>query len=347
MSDYLSFLKLKELDINDPFFDSLKADYPKFEKWFSEKGDRTALVQINDGKLNGLLVYKMESGSIDGANPPIRANKIFKIATFKINAHGTKLGERFVKKSLDLAIINNADICYLTAFPKQDTLLMLFQKYGFYDVALNDRNEHIFVKNLRGYLANDVYLDYPRINASSNTNKYLLGIYPQFHSKMFPDSILHNESVNILDDVSYTNSITKIYICKMSQVGIVKPSDIFLIYRTGDGIRPARYSAVVTSVCTVEACKKKNEFPNFTTFYDYCRKHSIFSKNYLEKYYMDNNQFFVIKMVYNAAFSRRIINGDLIDKFGIKGYWGFMKLTDSQFINIIKAGGVFENLIVH
>lgn len=351
MSDNLKLVKFKDLNIDDPFFDSLKADYKEFPQWFQSKGERDAFVQFkDDGTLNGLLAYKLESNYIEGINPPMYATTIFKIATFKINPHGTKLGERFIKKSLDLAFANNADICYFTSFPKQEGLLALFGPYGFCDVGVNDRGEHFFVKQLKGSLTNDIYRDYPRINATANTNKYLLGIHPEYHSNMFPDSILHNESVNILEDVSYTNSVHKIYICRMNGVRELRTGDVIIIYRTKAQNQPAYYSSVATSVCTVEECKTTTEFPNFDTFYRYCKKHSIFDEGRLRNVYNDRRYtWFVIKMLYNAAFTHRIIQGDLINKFGLSqnAYWGFMKLTDDQFLNIIKAGGVIENLIVY
>lgn len=47
-------------------------------------------------------------------------------------------------------------------------------------------------------------------------------------------------------------------------------------------------------------------------------------------------------------FNRRTIRKKLIEEIGIsrRVYWGFFKLTDEQFNNIIEKGQIDESLIV-
>ena len=46
--------------------------------------------------------------------------------------------------------------------------------------------------------------------------RYVLSINPEYHTKLFPDSILTNElKYDLIQDVSETNSIYKIYVCWM------------------------------------------------------------------------------------------------------------------------------------
>jgi len=51
-----------ELDLNDPFFDTLKEDYPGFDKWFHKKANEHAYVTVNNenGKLLSFLFIKTE-----------------------------------------------------------------------------------------------------------------------------------------------------------------------------------------------------------------------------------------------------------------------------------------------
>ena len=92
----------KDIDINDKFFDSLKEDYCTFNNWFSNKKFEDAFVSYDDdGRIQGFLYLKIEKGCIDDVNPVIEAERILKIGTFKINAHGTKLGEQFIKIIMD------------------------------------------------------------------------------------------------------------------------------------------------------------------------------------------------------------------------------------------------------
>ncbi|RAW99226.1 hypothetical protein CKY04_10280 [Photorhabdus sp. S8-52] len=96
-------------------------------------------------------------------------------------------------------------------------------------------------------------------------NKYLLSIYPEFHTRLFPDSRLLTESPNIVQDVSHTNSIHKIYICAMQDVLHMKRGDIIVIYRTADKQGPARYRSVINSLCIVEEVRVINEFSTLET----------------------------------------------------------------------------------
>lgn len=349
MKNQLEKKKFKHINVDDPFFNSLKSDYKEFETWFTKKEDEEAyLISDNDQMIQGFLYVKCEEGPITDVDPIIDCDKALKVGTLKINPHGTRLGERFIKKALDFAISEKVEVCYVTIFEKHSALLELLERYGFIRHSTKtSRNgiELVLVKNLKE-LNHDILLDYPLIS-QQNCNKYILSIYPKYHTNMFPDSILNNENVNILEDVSYTNSIHKIYVCGMSDVYHTNKGDIFVIYRTRTEGQSAEYSSVVTSVCVVEEIKKQNEFINFEDFFAYATTYSIFDRDDLKKYY-EIGGCYTIKMTYNAALSKRLIRKKLIEEIGIerKGYWGFRKITDEQFSRIIEEGVVNEGIII-
>lgn len=93
----MSHKTFSEIDLNDTFFQSLKDDYPGFEDWFYRKRDQDAFVQYDNKNVVGFLYLKVENDEVDDVTPPICASKILKVGTFKIDAHGTKLGEQFLK----------------------------------------------------------------------------------------------------------------------------------------------------------------------------------------------------------------------------------------------------------
>ena len=84
---------------------------------------------------------------------------------------------------------------------------------------------------------------------------------------MFPDSILTTENKNIITDISYTNSIHKIYVCTMG-VEVLQYGDIIVLYRTAEYGRSAEYSAVATSICIVEEVRRQDEFATFEEFFE-------------------------------------------------------------------------------
>lgn len=347
MSNYLERKKFSNVDLNNTFFDSLKDDYKEFEAWFKRKGEEEAYLLYENHVIQGFLYIKSEDGPINDVEPSINYDKVVKIGTFKINPHGTRLGERFIKKALDYAIKENVDACYVTIFEKHEALIDLFQKYGFVRNSIKkttNGTELVLVKGLNE-LKNDILLDYPLIE-TRGSKKFVLSIYPQYHSNMFPDSVLRNEKVDILEDVSYTNSIHKIYVCRMDVYKATR-GDIFVMYRTKTPGQSAEYTSVVTSICVVEEIKSQDEFENFDQFFEYANAYSIFDRDDL-KYWYNKGGCYTIKMTYNAALSKRLIRKKLIEEIGIdrKVYWGFFELTDDQFNRIVEKGEVHEGIII-
>lgn len=350
MEEIISLRHFHEIDLNDPFLDSLKSDYPEFEEWFIKKSqsDAQAYVQYNDGRLQAFLYLKDESGTpLEDVNPKRSACRRLKVGTFKIDAHKTKLGERFIKKIMDRGIVGNYDEIYVTIYPKQDGLISLLRKYGFLESGKKE-NELVLVKDLK-HLSGDMLRDYPLVDVKHN-RKFLLAIYPKYHTKLFPDSILRNEDkYELIKDVNYTNSIHKIYLCFMPGTATLKKGDLLAIYRTNDYLGPAKYRSVVTSICQVEEIRTKKDFTNVTEFIKYTNKYSIFDENELISWFSTKKDLIVIKMTYNIALTRRVTRQYLLDEVGISPniYWGFFQLTDAQFNSIITKGEIDENIIIN
>jgi hypothetical protein len=350
MKNYLEKVPFDQINLNDPFFDSLKTDYPGFDVWFDKKGQEKAYILRQNDLLEGFLYLKYENGNINDVIPPISCEKSLKIGTLKINPHGTRLGERFIKKALDYAISGDVELCYVTIFEKHTALVSLFKKYGFSEHGTKNNpngTELVLVKDFSD-LKEDIIKDYPLID-TSDSEKYLLSIYPQYHSAMFPDSILKTEKVDILEDVTHTNSIHKTYVANIYGLGDLNKGDILVMYRTKDpNSKSAEYSSVVSSVCIVEEVKKQDEFIDFEHFFKYATTYSIFDKNDLRKWY-NKGGCYALKMTYNAALSKRLIRKKLIEEIGLNRHqrWTFFKLTDGQFNRILEEGGVSEGLIVN
>lgn len=346
MSNYLQQKRFRDIDLDDPFFDSLKADYEGFSDWFAKKNSETAYV-LEDNGIQGFLYFKVEKNIVNDVKPPIAANTILKIGTLKINPHGTRLGERFIKKALDHAIEAGAEICYVTVFKKHSALVDLLKKYGFVEHGVKEistGDELVLTKTLT-QKSTDPLLHYPLISTQKN-NKYLLGIYPQYHTYMFPDSKLFNESFNILEDCSHTNSIHKVYLSGMGMSNVRK-GDLIVIYRTTDGQGPAEYRSVATSICVVEEVLQANSFTSYQKYFDYVNPYSIFDEDTIKTWY-NKGRSSVIKMTYNAALNKRLIRQVLADEVGLsrEDRWSFIQLTEDQFDRIVELGEVNESLII-
>lgn len=347
MRDAIQFVKFSDINLEDTFFDSLKADYSKFVQWFQGKADAGASAFVSyreNSTLQGFLYLKKEEGEMSDVTPCLPAKNRLKIGTFKVDSHNTRMGERFFKKALEFAIEHDYDEVYATAYPKHEKLVQNFLSFGF-NVVAKKGDECVLAKDLRAFVG-DPNLDYPRITKRGN-DKYLLSIYPKWHTEIFPDSALFSERYNAIKDYSPTNSIHKIYVTFMPDTARLKKGDLLVIYRTSDGLGSAWYRSVVTSVCVVEEARTSSHFVSEDEFLSFAKDYSVFSDADLRLWYR-NPKTVIIKMTYNVALTRRLTRATLIQEVGLdqNAYFGFMKLTDNQFAQIIEKGEVNESYFV-
>ena len=329
----------------EQFFDSLKADYKEFSQWFKKKEDHVAFTFRNSaGLLDGFLYLKLEEGPILDTTPPLANSRRLKIGTFKINPHGTRLGERFIKRAFDAAVDLKVKSLYVTIFAKHTALVELFKKYGFVQIALKQtvNGLELVLERRIDVVVGDVVLDYPRIPIKESRH-FILSLYPAWHSRLLPDSLLKTENSSILEDVSHTNSIHKIYLTAMSGVEHLRRGDTLLIYRTADG-GPAYYTSVVTSLCVVEELTNINQFVTVEQFLAYCAPYSIFTETELRGFYAQRRYPWIIRFTYNLALCKRPNRKALVEQVGldINGYWGFFQISKQQLQIILQLSGDYE-----
>jgi hypothetical protein len=133
----------------------------------------------------------------------------------------------------------------------------------------------------------------------------------------------------------------------MQGVDKLKSNDKGIIYRTSDNQGPASYRSVCTSVCTVLEVKGYGDFTSEDDFIKYTNKYSIFDEHVLRGWYKNKKDFTVIKLVYNIAFTKKVIN-KLMQENGINpSYWGFFPIDEDQFTNLLRLGEIDERYIVN
>lgn len=144
----------RDIDLTDRFFNSLRADYVGFDGWFKSKSDKKAFVSYNEsGEMDGFLYLKLEGEAIEDTTPSFEAKPRAKLGTFKVDAHGTKLGERFIRLVFNFAMSNNLKEIYVTIFDKHAGLIKLLNRYGFdlkarKNLETVNGREGVYFKNL-------------------------------------------------------------------------------------------------------------------------------------------------------------------------------------------------------
>uniref|UniRef100_F4C9Q8 PIN domain-containing protein n=1 Tax=Sphingobacterium sp. (strain 21) TaxID=743722 RepID=F4C9Q8_SPHS2 len=342
-------LKFGRIDLEDDFFASLKEDYGGFEKWFIKKYDEEAYITINsnNGLLLSFLYLKVEHREENYADihPPFSPKKRLKVGTFKVINNGFRLGERFMKIIFDNALKNKVDEIYVTIFDKRDEqrrLIDLLEQWGFRPWGKKN-DELVYVRDFEKKV-NETNLKqcYPYI--SSNSDSYIVPIYPDYHTELLPDSILNTESPEeFIEDFPHRNGINKVYVSRAMEPH-PKVGDILIFYRTG-----GYYKSVVTTIGVVQEIKY--DFENEDDFVLYCRKSSIFPEDKLRAMWnYTESKPFVVRFLYIYSFPHRINMKELIDLQVLSGVndapRGFKKISKEQFNNILKATKSDESFII-
>lgn len=334
-----------EVDVDDPFFDSFRDSYDGFNRWFAKKCDEEAYICKSDAdNILGFLYLKTEdeTENYSDISPIFEKKRRLKVGTFKVESTGFRLGERFVKIIFDNALKRNVDEVYVTLFTGKDELIALtelLKRWGFikYGIKVSNGNEElVFVKKMKQY---DFSLtpkeNYP--NLVYNKQKFILPIFSQYHTSLFPDSILKNENeVNFIGKDAYKYALQKVYI-SFSYERNINSGDLIIFYRPGDTPGRKKYESVLTTVGIVDEIKY--EFISKDDFLGCCQNRTVFTRDELESFWLKHkNSVVVVKFIFIKSFRNKLILEYLWDKGIVDPPYGprpFTKLTDNQFDEII------------
>ena len=348
-----------ELILSDPFFDSLKEDYPGFERWFNSKANEKVYVTTNEENnlLLSFLYIKPEQATevYSDIEPIMLPKKRLKIGTFKVVSNGVKLGERFLKIIFDNALVQKVEEIYVTIFNERDEqkrLISLLEEFGFRQHGTKGTNgEFVYTRNfMPQFNPLNPKETFPFIGV--NQSIFLIPIYPGYHTDLLPDSFLRTESPqDFIEHEPHRNAISKVYISRSIERKINK-GDIIIFYRTADQ-GSAYYTSVITTIAIAE--DKIDGIQSEEEFIKRCRKRSVFSDKELKNYWNWNENYrpFIINFLFVHSFplGKRLNRKSLLGLEIISGaeneLRGLKKITKEQFQLILHETGTNESLIVN
>ena len=357
LKDY-SILSVKKeyfgnIDLKDIFFQSFLEDYHEFGDWFNKKSDNISYVCITDNSVKAFLYLKIEhagSESYEDIKPLFTAKKRLKIGTFKVISTGYKLGERFLKIIFDNAIANMVDEIYVTIFDKreeQKRLISLLEDWGFkYWGVKETKNgiEKVLIRDFSKKVYDNPRLSFPFVKRSSRV--FLHPIWPKYHTELFPDSILNNESpLDYVENEPHRNALKKVFISRSYFKNLVC-GDIILFYRTG-----GFHESVISTIGIVESINKR--IKNEDEFIRLCRKRSIFKDDELREWwnYREYDRPFIVNFLYVDSFPKPKVNLKKLIEIGmIKSIndapRGFVQIGNDKFEEFLKEARANENYFV-
>lgn len=345
--DYFGNINLK-----DEFFSSFLEDYQEFENWFSKKSDNTSYLCITDGLVRAFLYLKVEENNSETYNditPPFEPKKRLKIGTFKVTSTGYKLGERFLKIIFDNALSYNVDEIYVTIFDKreeQQRLIHLLEEWGFIfwgQKKTSNGIENVYTKDFsKKTNPENPKFHYPFITINNN-QKFIVPIYPDYHTELFPDSILNNESPNdFIENEPHRNALKKIYISRSYNRNLNR-GDLLIFYRTG-----GHYLGVISTLGVVESVI--TDIRDEAHFIELCRKRSVFNDKELSKYWnwTPNNRPFIVNFLYLDSFPTPKVNLKRLRELNIinEAPRGFELIENRKFGQILDEARANGSYIV-
>ena len=355
MSDRFEHSLFRDCNLDDPFFDTLKRDYPDFSNWFRKKassGERAYVYQDENG-ICAFVYLKKENEELELHNKVIPKEERLKIGTLKLEERikGKRLGEGALGISLWAWQALKYNQIYVTVFEHHSELIALLERFGFFYVGKNQRGECVYIKDRRNIDYSDPYKAFPFINPAFRKAGYI-PVNDFYHDTLFPYSELARTEQETLE-MSAANGITKVYIGCPSGNLHIHPGEPVLIYRihTGDGVK--KYKSVVSSFCVITAVKEiKNRGVckvRVEEFIKQVNNKAVFDETQLRDIYANKTTVVMIEMVYNGYFgSGNNVNYDWLKKNGFfEGYPYEIELTKADFTNILRKGGKdVQNVIV-
>lgn len=357
--------KFNNLDINDPFFDSLKKDYPGnvestgFIEWFEKKSkhEDKALVYSDDMGIAAFIVLKEEFEAVELRNSALPAKHRLKISTFKISDRisGKRIGEGAVGLILWKWQKSQCDEIYATSFDKHGTLITLLERFSFEIVDFNKNGEAVLLKTKKNIDYSCAHSSFPFIKRELDYAGYLI-VEDHFHDKVFAYSKLKNHK-QLEDEVkqNVSNGLTKIYVGNLSSTNYYIGEPI-LIYRKYTGGQGARYRSCITSYCVVTniiQIKRQGRYlKNFEDLIEYTKNKTVYKKKeLLEKYNQDYNMVLIEMLYYGYFGAGNNVNMDWLDKNDCwvknENYPTQIKLSESQFEKVLKEGKIdVSNVII-
>lgn len=335
---------ISDIDLDSVFFDTLREDYGgvKFDNWFKKKASygESAYIFENETGIKGFLYLKVEDFDEPDyfkVKPNLTPKRRLKVGTFKIERTGFRLGERFLKIIFDNAKRYGVAEVYVTLFENKrqevTALKNLMQEWGFILWGYKDNGEAVLVKDMQNYKWDeDPKFNYPLIK--NTARHFILPIFPQYHTDLFPDNILRNEDMRLYEEnKGHRYAIEKMYLSAAYDIQATA-GDVVLIYRTGEW-EPKHYTSVITGVAIIQeiiATKTDDERVRI------CKDKSIFTEEEIRAF---NGKYpIVVKLLDNQPFRMPVKLKELreMNIIGFTGPRPFTAIAKEQFELICQLG---------
>ena len=228
---------------------------------------------------------------------------------------------------------------YVTIFDKnaeQRKLIELLEYWGFTywgTKASSTGEEKVYIR----HFGKPADKENPRRTfpfLSKEAKVFIVPIYPEYHTELFPDSILRTESpLDFVENEPHRNALKKVYISHSLEKNLNK-GDLIIFYRTG-----GLYKSVVTTIGIVESLVQPSTINELKSV---CQRRTVLTDEKLNAYWnrYDKRKPFVVNFLYAYSFPNRPNMSKLIELGILKDVndapRGFKEIGWNSFIKIYK-----------
>lgn len=145
--------QLKDLDINDNIFNSLKTEYKDFTIWYNNHQDRKAYITFQNNNISSILILKIEdeSENYKDFNKEFKPSKRLKICTLKVADKFKNIGTKYLELAYKEALKNNVDEIYITLYINHEDLINLLEKNNYIYYCNKSNNERVYVNKIKEF----------------------------------------------------------------------------------------------------------------------------------------------------------------------------------------------------
>ena len=327
-------VQFKDIDVNQPFFDSFRDEYVGFNDWFNRKAENYVYITSREnGSLTSILYLKPETpeDNYGDINPKFKDKYRLKIGSFKVMLNGVKTGEAFFKIIFEEALRLKVNEIYVTIFDTyrhRRRLISRLQRWGFVYYGTKDSKELVYVRDFSKKTLGKIRLSFP-FHLIDQKN-YIIPLSAKREEELFGD--IHFNKTGV-----YNNPIRKMLILRSI---FIPEGSVLLFYSQNKG--------KFIYVGVAELCR--NDFGSFQDFFVYVKRRTSFSQTQLRVLWetQTNNELSAVKFlnVYQLPGTDNSVISDNISKIGNYFDGSVKELNIEIFKNIIKGTDYEKDIVV-
>lgn len=255
----VEWVKATELDEADPIFESVRIEYPGLDEWLGRcrlESRDVALIRSQGGPYAGVCIVAKKNDRFGASG------KFLKICQFKVSEKfgGRRYGELLLKTVFDYRRTNRYDFAYVTVFEHHDSLIRLFEDFGFERwVDRTPEGELVLIKSFRPTDEDRSRVDpltfHKRFGPPAlelrPERTFVIPIQPRFHKLLFPEAEPQLGLGLEEADRPYGNALRKAYLSH-SPIRPMPAGSTLLFYRSGD-------ARAITCVGVLEAASREHD----------------------------------------------------------------------------------------